>query len=853
TYYNAIENIGYKKANLLNFDFTNNFADSGTALDSYNLNIINKNSGIRAVTNYNVTLTSVSDTDHTGMHELGHLKFNLEDEYQTGSSYGANADVTNDPNNVKWKEFLNYKDVGIFNRNGSNNQFIPTLNSKMNYGTNLSYKEVSEHYISKLINNQLNLGNDLYIADPQLVAKEKFDDDYSQAWSNLWKEVFDENVTKANDKNLELRTVIDNWSDKERTFKLQIKIRDSNNNQKYFKESAEYVLQPNQKKGIFLRSDEKITGLLKTDKIIGQVIDCETNQVLATSIDRMNSSIYEIDENGTQKKFNAGTKMYNVNVEYKIKSTNETIPNTYPVSLRYSDGDDVAINKVVFNGYRFVESSDSDMKVHLNGQDENVTLYYEPLQHKTINLKLFDEDKKTVIQQKQVKVFEHQNFTPKNTDFWVQNLQTNQDNEVGWNYKVIPESNKSYNYNEISDNSITINYYKKADNSNIIFTEDVIGYKGEKMIFGHNNIQFYSSDYLLESSTIPAIFSNNVDINTPGEYEIVYYDSDTSTATQKVIIKDKQMPNDWTPNYLEAEDRRVGSIFFMLKDRKITRDEYNQINKTNLLSKLKNPVIDNEKFKYSIDSIEKKESGMLNFSLNITHNGVTKKCTNTWTLFFNIDSDNNPNPPTPTEPDKPNKEDKKNISDVFIDFIDGYKYYYTGKYITPEIIVYYKDENNNLINLINNQDYEINYQNNLDAGEATITIFGINNFYNSKQVTFNIFKTENNEISDFKIVNDKPIANSKFGDVKFRYCKNPNDENCVYYDKPNEIGIWYIQAYVEDSNNFNASSSDWKIINVKDMSNFTNYSNDNNNDKDSKNNQIIMIVGIILAIVVIIS
>ncbi|MDE7112496.1 MAG: hypothetical protein K2N92_02760, partial [Malacoplasma sp.] len=99
----------------------------------------------------------------------------------------------------------------------------------------------------------------------------------------------------------------------------------------------------------------------------------------------------------------------------------------------------------------------------------------------------------------------------------------------------------------------------------------------------------------------------------PGEYEINYLSSDTTKVSQKVIIKDKQMPNDWTPNYLESEDRRVGSIFFILKDRNITRENYNQINKTNLLSMLKNPVTDNDKFKYSVESIEKKRKWNVKF------------------------------------------------------------------------------------------------------------------------------------------------------------------------------------------------------------------------------------------------
>ncbi|MDE7075596.1 MAG: hypothetical protein K2O21_03085, partial [Malacoplasma sp.] len=664
-----------------------------------------------------------------------------------------------------------------------------------------------------------------------------------------WDEVFDENITTANDKYLILRTVIDNWSDKTRSFKLQIKITDSNNKEKYLKESQPYILQPNEKKGMVIKSDEKLIDLLKTDKIVGQVIDCETNEVLATSKDRLNTSVYEIDENGNQKILNLGTKMYNVNVDYKIKSTDSPIPNTYTTSLRYSDGDTVPINKIIFNGYRFVESSNSDMKVQLNGKDEKVTLYYEPLQYKTINLKLFDEDKKTVIDQKQVKVFEHQTFTPKDTDFWVQNLQTNNDNEIGWGYKVVPESKDSYSYDGISNNSITINYFKIPDNSSIIIAKDVVGYKGEKMIFTNLDTTVFSNDYLLESQTVPTIISNNVDINTPGEYEIVYQNSETSTVTQKVTIKDKKMPDDWTPNYFEAEDMRLGSIFFVLKNRKISESEFNEINSSNLLARLKNPVVNNDKFKYDLDIISKEKNGMVNFSFNITHDGITKRSSNTWTLFFDINSDNNPNPPTPIYPDNPD-DNKKNISEVLIDFVDGYKYYYTGKQITPEIVVTYKD-NGFDINLINNLDYYIIYKNNTNVGTATLIIQGIGEYYNSKQITFSILKANNNSINDFKIENNKPIANSTFGKVKYRYCKNPNDIDCLYYEQPNETGVWYVQAYVDNTNNFNGAYSNWETINVENLSSFNNLNN--NENTTSNNNETIIIVSVVLTILALIT
>ena len=841
TGFNSVEQFGYKKANLLNFDFVNNFADSGTTMNPWNLNIVNKTSGIRAVTNSNITLTSAQDSIHTGMHELGHLAFDLADEYEIVSFDGPNrSNGVGDPDKIKWKEFLNYRDIGI-NKVSGLDSYIPTQNSKMNTATDMNFKEVSEHAISKKINEELNLNNELYIADPQLIAPNE--SLKGPSWLKDYDEVYDENITNVNGKKLELTTVIDNWSKKNRIFKLRIKITDSSGNtEKFIKESDPYTLEPGKIKGMFLKSDSEINGLLNSDKIIGEVIDCDTNEILATSRDRMNSRIY--DENNPTIKLNLGTKMYNVNVDYKIKSTNKAIPNTYPTSLRYSDGDVVPINKIIFNGYKFVESSKPDMKVQLNGKDENVTLYYEPLKFKNINLKLFDEDKKTLLDQKQVKVFEHQTFVPRKTDFWAQNLQENNGNNIKWDYKVNPESDKAYSYDDISDNNITINYYRTSDESNIILTKKVISNKGEKIIFGNpNNVYMFTSEYEFDPGSIPAIIYNDVDINTPGDYKIIYYSSDTSQATLNVTIKDREMPKDWVPNYLDAEISRVGSLFFLLKNRTITKQEYDKINESNLLSMFKNPVIDNDKFKYSV-VIDKKNDSFLNFYINITYNGETKKVPNSQTLFFDVISDGNTNPPI--IPEK-----KKNIDQAMINFVNGYKYYYTGKKITPEIVVTYKDDNNADINLVANQDYQISYENNIDVGQATIIINGINDYKGLKKITFDIIKVVNNSITDFKIENNKPVASASFGNIKYRYCKEPTMDNCVYYDAPIETGTWYVQAYVKNTNNYNGFFSDWKVIDVKNLSDFNSNSNDSTS-KSKDSNQLAIIVGVIVAVLAII-
>lgn len=62
---------------------------------------------------------------------------------------------------------------------------------------------------------------------------------------------------------------------------------------------------------------------------------------------------------------------------------------------------------------------------------------------------------------------------------------------------------------------------------------------------------------------------------------------------------------------------------------------------------------------------------------------------------------------------------------------------YTGKAITPKTTVKIQ---NGAITLKENTDYKVSYKNNINAGTATVTVEGINNYSGKKEVTFTIEK-----------------------------------------------------------------------------------------------------------------
>ena len=88
----------------------------------------------------------------------------------------------------------------------------------------------------------------------------------------------------------------------------------------------------------------------------------------------------------------------------------------------------------------------------------------------------------------------------------------------------------------------------------------------------------------------------------------------------------------------------------------------------------------------------------------------------------------------------------KNISETTVNNIEKQKY--TGNEIRPSIVVY-----DGSIKLIENQDYKLNFENNVEVGTATVTITGINNY-------------DKTIIKNFEIIQDNQQTKKKISDVQ---------------------------------------------------------------------------------------
>lgn len=137
-----------------------------------------------------------------------------------------------------------------------------------------------------------------------------------------------------------------------------------------------------------------------------------------------------------------------------------------------------------------------------------------------------------------------------------------------------------------------------------------------------------------------------------------------------------------------------------------------------------------------------------------------------------------------------------NIDDASYNIINS-KLYYTGNEIRPMIEISFGN-----VPLKLDEDYALNYSNNINAGQGEIEINGLGYFTNKKIISFTILKAKN-KILKWKINNNLLEFESQFGkeNVLFEYYK---DAECTQKldEKPMNEGRYFVKALVPETKNY---------------------------------------------------
>ena len=625
---------GRIKLNVLTYDITNNFLEENAIVTpSYSGLIRNGTSG-RANAEKHYTATTQDPTD-VHIHEMGHSIWGLSDEYNDGyismiSQQGVNRFESANPTeqNIPWKEFLNFRGIGIVKIPGQ--VVVPSSSCSM-AETKVPGQDFCEVCIHQIIKRGVEITqNELfYIADPQLTPSEgrpSYNDPLYSAQRLEYLELYENNITWANNKHLDFRTVVDNMTTKPRNVKLKVTIKGNNG---FSEESEVFKIQPGEIKQLKLITEKTATNLDKNvNTIIGEVIDTDTNEVLATSRDRYNA--FWPKQPGMESGYDFGKKLYTVTINFLNNETNQPLPNIQPSILIKRAGEKFELQKILFNGYRLDETKSKINSSHqINGSNLKFDYYYNPLPFKSLKLKLLNENNEQ-IQEKIVKVYEGQEFIPKSSDFFLYDLEkfvgSNNENSNWVKSVIAPE--KTYLYDQIENNKTELVYRVSQEKPTYMVAKDIKLVQGEDFakflrskLFKNYLTNIYNSDFSFYDYD-PAIIYNSVDTSTPGKYLVVFYfknnmniqDSNHSLLRLNVIVEPNNQDPSFTPNKLEAEKNRLESYRYIwinqLEEEKGLMSDFESINQSNLLSNIDNFNLNNNRFNYEVLEFNKLYPGI---------------------------------------------------------------------------------------------------------------------------------------------------------------------------------------------------------------------------------------------------
>lgn len=449
-----IREVGKNKAKAIKSALENTYLDSDASINTIHI-VSNSSEYFGAVETSNSLFSCSSryngnSSEMITLHEISHSIGGLADEYATTTNPGIeaeNASASGKSDIIKWKNFLGFRGIGIHLSQYGGKIYIPSDKCIMK---DLYDKDFCEVCKAELIRGMsFSVGKNSttqdsgktpfkehYIANPDITIEHDLANTTGTSYKSY--QITENNITNANDRNLEFRTVVQNLENKEKNFRLLFKITDKYNNIKHSVQqdfnipalSNIYDPKPSQKS--LSVTIEKPTDLQQGDLITAQVIDIDTNKILAT--------------NKTQN-----TVIYKLNINHRIKDKNGNtydMPNSKTTTLRVPK--DSVYTLPVFkqlNGYTYVGNSSNSASVTVSDFNTTIDFYYQEPIKKSINISL-SADNKTVF------------VTPQNIldnisvilAFYDNNELNSKESDL---YDITLKEVKIINYNPETDNDIT--------------------------------------------------------------------------------------------------------------------------------------------------------------------------------------------------------------------------------------------------------------------------------------------------------------------------------------------------------------------------------------------------------------
>lgn len=358
---------GAELAKALRQELEENYLDAGATVGTIHM-LSNADGSYGASVNSLFSFSANSDENSNGTamaHEIAHSIGGLGDEYERYTNKPNTSDTT-DPDTIKWSKLLGFRGVGV-TMAGTETAFAPSRECMMRW-LGQPFCEVCKMELARKLNNTDYVSQPvpLYVADPEITiphSKTGTLDKDSEKYR-----ISKKNITKANQQDLEFRTVVQNMVNQEQHLKIRLRIVAADGTTVKYEKEKDYTIpalsnyyDPDAARESLSVVIPDVTDLVKGDTLDGEIIDTDTGKVLAT------------DKTAEQS-------WSTVNLHYELKKqdgTTETVPRTAVSTVYVPKNSTYSLRNPALAGYTFAGSSEDTDEIKVTEDSKDITYYYE--------------------------------------------------------------------------------------------------------------------------------------------------------------------------------------------------------------------------------------------------------------------------------------------------------------------------------------------------------------------------------------------------------------------------------------------------------------------------------------------
>ena len=358
---------GTDKAKALRAELEESYLDAGANVGTIHV-LCNSEGSFGASQNSLFSFSANSEDNQSGTvmaHEIAHSIGGLGDEYERYTNNPNTSDTTN-PETIKWAKMLGFRGIGV-TQAGTETAFAPSRECMMRW-LGQPFCEVCKMELARNLNNTDYVSRPaaIYVADPEISiphSKTGTLDRDSEKYR-----ISEKNITKANNWDLEFRTVVQNMVNREQHLKMTFRIIGADGTTVKYSEEKNYTIpalanryDPEIAKESLSITIQDVSGLVSDDKMEGKIVDADTGEVLAT--DKTAEQAWSM-----------------VNLHYKLKAedgTTEDIPEAETTTVYVPANSTYTLRNPQLSGYSYIGNDLDGNVVNVAGENVDVTYYYQ--------------------------------------------------------------------------------------------------------------------------------------------------------------------------------------------------------------------------------------------------------------------------------------------------------------------------------------------------------------------------------------------------------------------------------------------------------------------------------------------